>query len=144
MTSTVADLTWPQRLQVISKLNVSDTKASKIFGVSKKQLSTAKTEHEADHSFDHNPYQDVFADRKRGSSGTKIVNAFMNITKEPQCIATFAKENLVSTAVLRQHSRFVEKIPQGRVVHTLLHNNVKSIWYTDSEGDVSEGETPNV
>lgn len=128
--TSITELGWPERLQVIKTLGVSKQQAQKVFGVSSKQLKEATEANTADEAFDAAPYESDFVIKKRGRQGSNIEQAFAMVTTTPQPLVEFAIENNVSVAVMKQHSRFVTKVPTGRQINTRQHEGVACIWYT--------------
>lgn len=67
--------------------------------------------------------------KKRGRKGDKIITAFKAIPSAPTSVDTFAKDNNVSVAVLRQSKRFDKSGVSGQVrVKKDKGSNTLMIW----------------
>ncbi len=157
----IVKLNWQQRLAVINDINPTDTQASKVFGVSVDEINTARKTVTADANFDTAPFKAHFSKisttqtddgeistsgtvikKKRGRSGSRVVDAFGKVTRTPVTLAAFATTHNVSTNVLRQVKRFTTD-PQGVTLPQFEGKNIRvgkkdgnsSIWL---ETDVVE------
>lgn len=122
-TASFSNLSWAQRLAVVSATSISDTQAATAFGVTVDELNTARESITPDTSFDVTPYKSHFAKtpstvkaarkatsasnepivrKKRGKPGDKIAVAVNNITSDPQPFAEFCKKHKLSENTLKQ------------------------------------------
>lgn len=125
MTTQFANLNWPQRLQIVSSLNVSNEQAASVMGVTVDELEQAKQQYIADATFQAEPFASHFATaktstettvvakakNKRGRKTTKIQDAFKAITTTKQPLAEFCITHKVSVHCMRQHQRFAPDRP---------------------------------
>lgn len=102
----VSQLSWPQRLHLMNKLQISKQKAMSTFHCSQNTLKLAQAQHQADTTFDVTPYETMFADRKRGRKSEKIQLAYDAVTTIPQELATFCQTHGVSINTISQRERF--------------------------------------
>jgi len=139
----VSTLNWQQRLAIISKLAPTDERASKVFGVSVDEINTARDSITADENFDVTPFASQFTTtattttttttatstatgikKKRGRTGSRVINAFANVSSTPVALADFATANNVSENVLRQVKRFTHN-NQGTVLPQFEHKTIR-------------------
>lgn len=88
--------------------------------------------------------------KKRGNPGSKVKTAFHAVTTTPVPVEEFAEKHGVSVNVLVQKKRFTTDadgnvLPEfaGKEFKVLKHNNVKSIWYEDTNTSATDTADAN-
>lgn len=156
---TISNLSWGQRLAIIAGNNVTDKDASKVLGVSKAEIETARESVDVDENFDVKPYATLFKTtkskkssssangtsgttikKKPGNPGNKVKTAFHAVSTTPVPVEEFAKKHNVSINVLVQTKRFTtdkdnNPLPEfaGKVFKINKLDGVRSIWYENAD-----------
>ena len=148
MSSQFANLNWPQRLQIVSSLNVSSEHAANVMGVSVEDLEYATKKFTPDATFNVEPFAPHFSfatkiaatpavavsKRRRGRKSSKIKDALNAVSTTKQPLKQFCERHSVSEHCMRQHARFAPD-RKDIVVRKDKESGQIMIW---SEPDVAE------
>lgn len=147
----IANLDWPQKLQMINHFKVDEDTASKVFGVSKTELQQVMSTTSPDSSFNANPYATHFkvgkpssstatkTGRPRGRPSSKIADAFNAVTHEAVPLDEFCQTHGVSTHCMSQRKRFDRENKHPDVVVRKV-DGVRKIWRETETEQASNGQ----